>query len=209
MLTSFTKAVFILIWLAVIITPPALFVSVRGGLPAEPLQLFPVFGLLALTMVWAQIMLGSFMVPLEKHFPNAFKLHIGQGILALLFAVLHPLLLIIGATPAVYAVYGFVDPALKSYVFLGQGALLLLILGIAAGLLRKWPPIKRIWHWLHLVNYLVFILAFVHSWNLGTDLSISYVLNGIWIFMLVTVIIGFLYRRIYIPSKQGLVASTS
>lgn len=196
-----TKIVLILVWLGVITTPPTLFILTRGGLPTNPLELFPVFGLLAFTLIWGQIMLGLFMGPLSRLFPKIFPVHIVQGLTALLFALLHPLLLIIGATPAVYLTYGFIDPALKGYVFLGQGALLLLIIGVSAGLLRKSPKIKAFWRKIHYVNYVVFFLAFTHSWNVGTDLSISWVLDGLWIFMLATVVIGLIYKKLLAPKQ--------
>jgi hypothetical protein len=200
---SLVKYGLVIIWALLLLTPPVTYFVNRGGLLADPKTLFPLFGLLALSLVWSQIMLGAFMRPLTKLYPKILKLHIAFGLLTLAFALLHPLLLIVGYTPAGYFGYTFVAPELKSAVFLGQGALLLLLLGILAGLLRNWKPLQKAWRWLHFGHYAVFFLAFFHSMRLGTDLSISPYLRVLWLFFFVTVVIAMVYRRFYVPNKTS------
>lgn len=190
-----------IVWLLILFVPPTTYFVNRGGLSADPRTLFPLFGLLAFTLVWSQIMLGAFMRPLTKLYPKVLRLHIAFGLLTFTFALLHPLLLIVGYTPASYFGYTFVAPELKSAVFLGQGALLLLLLGVLAGLLRNWKPLQRVWRWFHFSHYLVFFLVFFHSMRLGTDLSITPYLRGLWLFFFVTVVVAIMYRRFYIPNK--------
>lgn len=201
------KVVLPILWLVTLITPPVLFLSTR---PAESLSdprvLFPVFGLIAFTLIWLQIMLGAFMRQLVRIFPKVLTLHIGQGIFALGFAVLHPFTLIYSFLPGNledYFHYTFIAPEMKFFVHLGQASVPLLILGIFAGAMRNWAPIKRVWRWLHMVHYVVFFAIFFHSWNLGTDLATSPYLRGLWIFFFVTVVIAIVYRRVYIPHKEN------
>lgn len=201
------------LWVVILATPAAIFISSRDAAAyTEASSIFPLFGLIAFTLIWSQIMLGAFMRPLEKIYPKIFPLHIFFGIATLIFAVLHPFLFTLNFIPdrlSDYLSYSYTTPALKTYVQLGQIGFLLLVAGVLAGLLRNWPPIKRYWHWFHLVNYAVFFLTFFHSWNLGTDVQGSEILRSLWIFFGVTVIIGFIYRRIYVVSKEGLAKSTS
>jgi hypothetical protein len=203
----------VIVWIAILLTPPTIFIQ-NNGWPnwSEPITFFPLFGLMAFTLVWSQIMLGSFMRYWEKLYPRILPLHIVQGLFTLGFAGTHWLLLFSTFLPnrvAEYLGYTYVSPELKIYAILGQIALLLLGLGVVAGLLRDWPPIKRYWHWLHLVHYLVFFIIFIHSRNLGSDLHSTPALQYLWYFFFVTVAGGIIYRRFYVPSKDGLIRSTS
>lgn len=151
---------------------------------------------------------------LTNYFPNIFKFHIWQGLTALLFAFIHPTLRVLSLPNQQMIDYfmfkiDFVDPSLVFFVYLGEAALLLLVFGVLAGLLRNWPPLQRYWHWLHLVNYIVFFLAWYHSRNLGSDVNSSSLLQWLWWFFFVTVVIALVYRRVYIPSKFGLKNTTS
>ncbi len=208
---SLFKYGLVALWLIVIVTPPFIFLLAHGTEAfANLATAFPFFGLIAFTLIWSQIMLGAFMRPLEQLYPKIFPLHIIQGLTALIFAFIHPLLLTLVYWPHLLDVfhYDFVSPNLVPFVYLGEAGLILLICGVLAGLLRRWPPIQRYWHWLHLVNYLVFFLIFFHSWNVGGDLQTQPVLKGLWIFFFGTVLIGLYYRRIHRPIKEGLAAST-
>ncbi len=200
-------------WLIVIVTPPLVFLNHQSTAAlTQPATAFPFFGLIAFTLVWSQIMLGSFMRPLSHLYPNIFPFHVGQGLLALGFAITHPSLLLFSFLPdriSSYLSYQFVSPSTVRFVYLGQASLLLLILGVGAGLLRNWPPLKLIWHWFHLVHYLVFFFILIHSWNLGSDVQTSPILRSLWLFFLLTVIAGLVYRRIYVVAQEGLVKATS
>lgn len=214
-MNKFIKYFLTLIWICVLILPIWLFVSLRTTAAfGSAATIFPLIGLIAFTLIWSQIMFGAFMKLLTNYFPNIFKFHIIQGITALLFAILHPSLRVISLPTQHMIDYfkfkiDFVDPTLVSFVYIGEAALLLLICGVFAGLLRNWPPVQRYWHWVHLINYLVFLLGWYHSWNLGGDINSSPLLQNLWIFFLITFIIAFSYRRIYIPSKFGLRNTTS
>lgn len=210
---SILKLLLVVVWLAILLTPPLVFINRSTPETFSHLgTIFPFFGLIAFTLVWSQIMLGSFMRPLEKLFPNIFPFHIAQGLTALGFAFLHPILLVGSFYPDQlnqYFEYHFIPASMKGYVYLGQASTILLLIGVAAGLLRNWPPLKKSWHWFHLVHYVVFFFIFFHSWNLGSDLQTSALLRGLWIFFFVTVVIGILYRRGYIVMKEGLIKATS
>ncbi len=206
------KWLLIIGWIAIIITPPLVYVNLQTPAAlSRPGTAFPIFGLIAFTLIWSQIMLGAFMRPLSNYFPNIFNFHIIQGLTALTFAILHPLFLLIAHLPNWLDIFNnrtLVPPGRLVYVTYGKVGFLLLILGVLAGLLRKWPPVQRYWHWIHLVNYLVFFFILVHSVGVEGDLILSPILQSLWFFFFVTVIIAIIYRRITVPLQHGLVAST-
>lgn len=201
-----------ILWAGILIIPPLVFIQNRS---VEALSTastaFPIFGLIAFTLVWSQLMIGSFMRLLTRIYPRILAWHIAQGLTALGFALLHPFLLILSLRHdlGIYFGYQFVPSGFAPYVYLGQAALLLLVIAVAAALLRRWPPIQRYWHWIHLLNYGVFFLVWFHSWNLGGDIQTTPLLRGLWQFFFVTVIAGLVYRRLYIPSQIGLIKATS
>ncbi len=52
---------------------------------------------------------------------------------------------------------------------LGPVALVLLAVTVSAALARK--RLKRVWRWLHRLNYLLFVVALAHAFKLGFDLK--------------------------------------
>lgn len=155
---------------------------------------FPVFGLYAFTLVWAQIMLGSFTPFWRKFFPRVTTLHRRLGVFALVFALLHPTLLLIGVGPAVYLARTYVAPNLIPFIWLAYVQLFLLVTTASTALLMKLPWLRRRWRIIHLLNYTVFFSVLIHSWALGHDLQTSAVLRGLWVVYGLTVIIALVAR---------------
>jgi glycine/D-amino acid oxidase-like deaminating enzyme/nitrite reductase/ring-hydroxylating ferredoxin subunit/DMSO/TMAO reductase YedYZ heme-binding membrane subunit len=178
-----------LIFIAVLIFPAYFFFSQRGGIgfladadfQTTSILLFPLVGLYAFTLLWVQVMLGSSMVLFRKVFPWIEKFHHAEGVFVLLFALLHPSLLFLGYGPAGYLSYDFVIPEQKLFVYLGQVQLFLMILTVATALLRKSRWLQKKWHYVHFLNYVVFISAWTHSWFLGSDVRTTG-LRYVWIF---------------------------
>ncbi|MDP2587386.1 MAG: Rieske 2Fe-2S domain-containing protein, partial [bacterium] len=190
-----------LIYLLALIAPALVFFGQRGGFGflsgvKDPqvlgLLLFPLVGLYAFTLIWAQVILGSSMPIWRRVYPWIETFHRTQGIFVLLFAGLHPTLLLLAYGQA-YFNYDFVLPEQQIFIYIGQIQLLLIILTVATALLRKTRLVKKWWRYVHWANYLVFALVWIHSWELGSDVKPTW-LRFVWIFFALTVVLSLLGR---------------
>lgn len=102
------------------------------------------------------------------------RLHIWSGLVAFALAWLHPALLV-GALGWQTVL------TLGGYAIFGKVSLLLLTVGVAAGLARTVPWLVRQWRWVHRLNYLVFVLIYLHSWNLGSDVRSFPIVLFFWL----------------------------
>jgi hypothetical protein len=93
-------------------------------------------GLYAFFFIWAQLMIGSSMAPLRKIFWWSDTFHHTEGVFAILFALLHPFLLIAGIGLTSYLHRDFVDPSLVTFVWIGQIQLVLMLVTVATALSR-------------------------------------------------------------------------
>jgi DMSO/TMAO reductase YedYZ heme-binding membrane subunit len=195
-----------------VLTIPAFtyFVTNRAGdvlfgadIPTEVrfYTLFRLFGLYAFTFLWGQLMVGPFMKPLSRLYgQNWLPFHRLQGLLALLLAVLHPLILYVafvvwtGSFNWFEAVLSYTPQV--TWVWLGETALLLMALTITTALLMRRPWLRRKWHWIHLLNYVVFGLVWVHSFLLGSEAH-TFPMSWLYPFFGITVIVAMAYRRLY------------
>lgn len=168
-------------------------------------RIFPLIGLYAFTLVWVQIMIGSFAPFWRKFFPRVMKYHRWVGIFTLVFACLHPLLLLIGVGPTVYFARTYVAPNLVPFIWVGYVQLLLLITTASTALLMKVPWLRRKWRVIHLLNYVVFYLVLIHSWALGYDVRSSAVLQGLWIVYGLSVSVALVMRVIRARRRQPVV----
>jgi len=141
-----------------------------------------ILGLTAFTMLFIQILLGSFMPKLIDKFGGwIFSFHIFQGVLIYTLIFLHPLAMVFHK----YFVHQGFDPF---YVFtdicflcqnsfellysLGKLAFWFITISVLAGLFRTATPWMRVnWRKLHLLNYVSFMLIAIHSFFLGTDIG--------------------------------------
>jgi glycine/D-amino acid oxidase-like deaminating enzyme/nitrite reductase/ring-hydroxylating ferredoxin subunit len=182
-----------LLALVIAFLPGYVFFGMRGGtgflrnLDFKTLNtlLFPLVGLYAFLLVWFQFILGSNMRWLRKLFPGVETWHRTQGVFALLFAVVHPTMLIGGYGLESYLRDTFVDPSLVLYVWIGRIQLLLMFVTVGTALLMKLPWLKRRWHLIHYLNYAVFALVWTHSWSLGSDVRPT-PLRWLWFFFAAT-----------------------
>ena len=191
----------LIIYAAALILPAIVFFGDRGGTSflagADPqslvLLLIPLFGLYAFTLVTMQVLLSTNLAWLTKLWPKIIYYHRWQGTVALLIAIFHPLLILIGYGLASYLTFKFVAPSLIVWVVLAELALTTLVFTVVtahvAWLTRKWPW----WRKLHRLNYVIFAALWLHSWFVGTDTRTS-LLRTVWLVYLAAVVLSIIGR---------------
>lgn len=207
-----------LAYLVTLFIPGYVFFSVRGGVSflsgmdfrTLRLSIFPLIGLYAFFLVWAQIMLGANMPYLRRAIPWVEKFHRAEGVFALLFALTHPIFLATGLGLETYLKIGFVDPRYKIFVLLGDLQLFLIILTAATALMMKHPWFRNRWHYIHYANYAVFAMVWTHSWFLGSDVRPTN-LKYLWYFFAATAAASLAgrLRRAFAPKRASLKTLTT
>lgn len=170
-------------------------------------RLFQLAGLTAFTLISFQVATGPYMKLWERLYGSGFyKFHAIEGLSVLLFALLHPLLL------GVYLLMEKIDyrafaSGYPFQLYFGPLALTLLLVTIpsaAATILWSRPQFRRNWHWIHLANYLVFLLIFLHSLSIGSDVSPpDSRLRPLWWTFFALWVAGLVYRRIIRVQQEG------
>jgi glycine/D-amino acid oxidase-like deaminating enzyme/nitrite reductase/ring-hydroxylating ferredoxin subunit/DMSO/TMAO reductase YedYZ heme-binding membrane subunit len=192
-----------LIYLIALISPAIVFFTQRNGfgfISAAPdlktlsLLMFPLVGLYAFTLVWAQVMLGSGMPLWRRAYPWIEKFHRAEGVFVLLFAGLHPSLIFFAYGMAYFG-FPFVVSSHRIYAWMGEFQLTLIIVTVLTALLRKSKRLQKVWRYIHWANYVVFTSAWIHSWYLGSDVRTT-PLRYLWIFFAASVAISFIFRVI-------------
>lgn len=164
-------------------------------------RLFQLAGLTAFTLVSLQILTGPYMKFWEHLYgPRFYKFHAYEGLFALLFALLHPSLLLVSLNLQKVSYFDFVTTLPYQFYF-GPFALLLMVTTVSTAaltILFGRPAFQKSWHWIHLANYGVFLLVFFHSISIGSDVaSPTSTLRPLWWLFLAGMIVGLLYRRVY------------
>ncbi len=182
------KLIFYAIWvLLVSLGPIAVFsntdlqlVSGNRVLLANFLQ--RIFGVTAYTMLFIQIILGSFMQKWTERLGGwVLRFHITEGVIVYALIILHPLMFVFlryfdgGSLDPFYIftqVCVLCNPITEYYYTLGRIGFWLVTIAVFAGLFRNATPFMRT-HWkkFHALNYLTFLLIGVHSFLVGTDFS--------------------------------------
>lgn len=199
-----------LTYAAALLLPAYLFFHARGGFgflagsdsATFARKLFPLVGLLAFSLLWVQLLVGTNRQYLRQVYPWMMRFHRWQGGFVLLFALLHPTLLLIGVGTAHYLARDFVAPNLVVWVWVGYLQLLLLVCTAGSALLLRVPWLRTRWRTVHYANYGVFVLVWSHSWFLGSDVRTTD-LRYLWTFFGATVVLSsvfrFLRRRFAFP----------
>lgn len=175
----FVQILLPIIYVVLAIIPAHAFFAVRGGvktlsnLPASewPGFLFPLFGLYAFFLIWAQIMIGTMMPLLRRVYKRIEIFHRAEGVFALLFGLTHPILLVVALGFPLYISFGWTDESHILYVMMGEVQLFLLMLTACTALAMRHPWLKQRWHVVHYCNYVLFSFAWVHGLRLGSDFS--------------------------------------
>ena len=137
------------------------------------------FGLLAFSVLFIQIVLGSNM----SWFTNvigakAYKYHIVLAFSVLFLIILHPLfysLLLLAKSGVNGLLSAFFPSGLfgkeEVYISLGRISFSILVLVFIAGYYRTKPILRRNWKKVHLLSIAAFFLVAIHSWNIGSDVG--------------------------------------
>lgn len=149
--------------------------------------LFPVFGILAFTLLWLHSMAGVFEVWLRERFDFDFFVH-WSSLVILVSMIAHPLLLLIlikfnfsllFSGPSRGIIFGIIGLALLLTYDLGK-------------MLKKWEFFSRNWNAILIVSTIGTIFIFFHSLMIGSDLQSGWT-RKLWIFYGVTAILGTIY----------------
>jgi len=203
---SILKFLFPLIAVALLLYIWSVSIQNNGGLNAtfasgntEALiyNIFKLAGLTAFTLVGFQVLTGPYMKFWEKLYGSKFyKFHAFEGIFTLIFAISHPILLL-----TFLKVSQITLPQFSGALTLGLIAIILMFITVStavSSVLLNRPSFMKKWHFIHLLNYVVFILVFAHSMTIGTDVSpAGSPLRIIWMFFFVGMLIGFIYKRFW------------
>lgn len=209
---TMTRWVVMVLYCISLVLPISIFFIERNGLvflegldPSRAAhKLFPLFGLIAYTLIWAQIIIGPHVASWAKLFPKIVRIHRLQGITAFAVATLHPLLILLANGLTSFLAKDYVSAERVPYVVLGQIQFLLLVITVLVALLRNRPWLTRHWKKIHMANYAIFVFGFIHSWQLGTDIRPTS-LRYLWIFFAVSgcISIGIrVYRAVCLRQKR-------
>ncbi len=149
--------------------------------------LFPVFGLLAFTLLWLHAISGVFEEKLREMF--AFDTFVHWTALAILVSILlHPLLLLVLIKFRIGLLFS--GPSLA--IWLGIIGLALLLTYDTGKALKKREFFSRHWRAILVISNIGFILTFFHSYMIGSDLQAG-PLRSLWLFYGVTAILAIIY----------------
>jgi DMSO/TMAO reductase YedYZ heme-binding membrane subunit len=150
------------------------------------------------TLFWA-IVSSEYMRELRKVFGRPFlKIHHTLTVIAWVLIVAHPAsyAALAGSADVFVPIFTPLNSLLQ---WAGRPALYLFGLATLAGLLRK--SVKAYWKYVHKLNYVAFLLVFVHAWLIGTDLS-STLLRILWAAM-AAVVLWFALRKALGTSRKA------
>jgi len=180
------KIIFILLWLSLLVLSVVspikdikiVLASKNPALLINLLQRF--FGLLAFTLLFIQIFLGSYMGKLKDIFGGwIFNFHLFNGAIFYTLVLAHPAMYMM----YLYKIKGVLDPFyvytdlcvlckgnLEHFYNFGRIALWLITAGIIAVIFRgSGTFMKKNWRKFHILNYLAFFLVAIHLRKVGTD----------------------------------------
>jgi predicted ferric reductase len=182
-----------LILLLILLIPGYVFFQNRGGFgflgwadfKTSARLLFPLVGLYAFTLLWTQLIIGPNAILFRKTLAKISLFHHRQGIFIFLLVIAHPTLILIAYGLTQYLGHKFLPRQLVIYAFLGTLALGLLILTVLTAVFSRLSLLRAKWRVFHYLNYAIFALIWIHSWNLGSDIQ-STNLKYLWMFFGVT-----------------------
>ena len=160
--------------------------NVSWGESSLMANLFPMFGLLAASLLWLHAISGVFEEWLRERFD--FDAFVHWTALAILVSIiLHPLLLLI------IIKFDFSIVFSSTPMILGVIAFLLLITYDVGKLLRrKYDIFARNWRKILVISNIGFLLTFIHALELGSDLQSGF-MRWLWIFYGITATLAIIY----------------
>lgn len=150
-------------------------------------SLFPLFGLLAFTLLWLHAISGVFEPWLRKYINFDRYVQITSGIIFICI-ILHPLFLLIPSNFNFSQIFAYGE----KYVWLAIIGWFLLITYDIGKILKKYNFFSRNWNNILLISTIGFLLIFFHSLGIGDDLQTG-PLRTVWIFYGITAISATIY----------------
>jgi hypothetical protein len=148
--------------------------------------IFPIFGLLAFTLLWLHAISGVFEERLREMFDFDAFVH-WTALTILVSILLHPLLLLILLDFDVVGIW-----AGGTGIRLGIIGFFLLITYDIGKFLKQRQFFSKNWRAILIISNIGFILTFFHSIMIGSDLQSGF-LRYLWIFYGVTAILAIIY----------------
>ena len=150
--------------------------------------LFPFFGLTAASLLWLHAISGAFEPWLRANFNFDRFVQLTAGAI-LVCLIAHPLLLLISLGFKIWDLWAIYD---ITYIYIGATAWLLLISYDIIKPFKRQGFFARHWQKVLLISNIGFLLPFLHSLALGTDLQTG-PLRAIWIFYGITATLAIVY----------------
>ncbi len=149
-------------------------------------------GLFAYFFIFLAILSSEYMIQMKKVFGKGFiAIHHFLAKIGILLMILHPIAFAFEEKSASVLVPVFY-PLMDFLELAGRPAFYLIIIAVSAGFYRK--KLGRKWIKLHYLNYIAFLLIFIHAWLIGTDLQ-SGIMQLIWITMALIVVVVFIDKH--------------
>lgn len=176
-----------------VIPPVAVAATGTAGYTASYIAL-RILALYALTLLFLNIMTGSFRPLLVKVFKGKtlLRLHNTTGVAGFCLALTHGILVI-------------ANDLWPGFSKLGPVALYILAVTTFTVLFRTF--LKKSWRWIHRLNYAVFVVALIHAFQVGSDLRNGAFLKAVLVVYTSLVGTGFVYRsqlalRMYMRKRR-------
>jgi hypothetical protein len=155
--------------------------------------IFPIFGLLAFTLLWLHAISGVFEEKLREILDFDAFVHWTASLI--LFSMLaHPLLLLILIKFKISLLF-------NDDIALGALGLLLLLSYDFFKPFKKSGSFSRHWNKILIVSNIGFVLTFFHSLELGSDLQTGF-MHSLWLFYGVTAILALIYTYAVKPFRK-------
>ena len=181
--------------------------SFSGGAPKIYWYLSRAGGFVTLSVLWVSMALGlgitNKMARLWPGAPTAFAVHQFTSLLGLAFATYHGLVLI-GDHFTDFSLPRLVIPFSIAYktiwIGLGQMCFYVWLLVVLSFYVRRFIG-QKIWRLIHFINFVTYIMGFLHALMSGTDSTTGWARGYFWISGLS--IIALLIYRIYDSKWKG------
>lgn len=220
------KVIFIILYIILLIIPfYTLLINPNGigdfkTLSSKLFFFQRLFGFYALVLLFVQIIIGAFMLPLRKLYgKNLLMFHATQGIITYAVLFSHPTFYVLlniqsfGLIKGFFALLPNLGTLYEYYVTFGKIAFYLFTIGVLAGLFRKKPLFSKHWRKFHILNYVAFFLALYHSWNIGSDSQtppFSYLypifVIGLFVAVFYKRFWGFIKKPLIVKSKKSVIS---
>lgn len=161
-----------------------------GSLTA--INVFPVLGLTAFSLMWLHIVGGVFGNTLERYV-NFRKFVSTTSLIVLVLLVFHPLLFLVNLTKR--QIINLLTVGRSIYIWFAITAWIVFIGYDIAKLFKDHKFLTKHWEIIKLISTLPFFLVFFHSLKLGSDLQKG-TLRYLWIFYGITATFATLYTYI-------------